>query len=90
MNRLVTEAVQAYVAHLTAQLDDELQETLRRLRAYADSPGAVDRDLAAFVEAEVGQADPLEATRVDRVHGLRRREPTEAERELAAIVGGLG
>ena len=61
MNRLAEDMIERELAAISLGLEDELEETLRRLRAL----GAVEikTSLEAWAAAE-GQADPITARRV--------------------------
>lgn len=62
MNQLVNEAVKAYVARRSAEVERDLEATLARLRAYRerdpDFEEAIER--VAKAEAQFGKDDPTE------------------------------
>lgn len=60
MNRLVTDAVSQYVRVRSKELELELEDTLERLRSYAERDPGYEDAIAAFVEAEACYEDPLE------------------------------
>ncbi len=86
MNRLVVDAVESYVQQLAVELDSELTDTLRRVRSYAESEENEERDLEAFVRAEVSLSgsDPAEGTVVS---APKSDTPSE---QLGRILAGLG
>jgi predicted DNA-binding protein len=62
LNRLVNEAVQAFVEKRTAEVESELQQMLVRVQAYRKLDPGFGRAIAAAVEAEArwGADDPVE------------------------------
>ena len=84
MNRLVADALELYLQNLAVELDADLSDTLRRVRAYADSESNVARDVDAFVEAELALEDPAEGS----IEGPR--QTSAVSRRLGSILAGLG
>ena len=84
MNKLVIEAIDAYVRRLAVQLDAELVDTLRRVSKYALSPECEELDLQAFVEAEATMHDPAEGTVVAEV------DASSVGKKVEQILAGLG
>lgn len=62
LNRLVNEAVQGFVGKRSIEVQNDLQETLDRLKAYRASDPKFERAIAEFIEAEasLGGEDPVE------------------------------
>ena len=61
-NRLVSEAVDGYLKTRLAEVEADLEETLRRLKAYRKTDSGFESDIAKFAEAEAVLAgeDPVE------------------------------
>ena len=61
-NRMVNEAVGAYLASRTAEVEAELETTLRRVKAYRSADPDYESAIAKFVgaEAELAGEDPAE------------------------------
>lgn len=61
-NRMVNEAVGAYLASRAAEVEADLEETLRRVKAYRSADPDYESAIATFVEAEAEFAgeDPAE------------------------------
>jgi predicted transcriptional regulator len=74
LNRLVNEAVDEYLDVQAASLEADLEETLRRVKAYRSSAPDFEGAIAKFAEAEAGHAaeDPVEG-RTTRAHGPAQR-----------------
>jgi predicted transcriptional regulator len=75
LNKLVNEAVDAYVERRTAEVELNLEETLQRVKAARKQDPKFTRAIAEFVEAEARHAkdDPVEG----RV--VRESEPGPAQ-----------
>jgi hypothetical protein len=58
-NRMVNEAVGAYVASRTAELEADLATTLHRVREYRSADPGFESAIAEFVRAEAGLAGEL-------------------------------
>ena len=61
MNRLAEGMIERELAAISLALEDELEDTLRRLRELR--PSDIEASLVAWAEAE-GQADPISAQMV--------------------------
>ncbi len=69
MNKLINEAITAFVGHRSRAVEKELESMVASLRAYRDSDSDDEKAIAAFAKAELTHADPVEgkaATRVSR------------------------
>lgn len=68
LNKLVNEAVDAYVERRTAEVEIDLEATLRRVKAARKRDPRFKRAIASFVAAEArhAKADPVEGTLVRR------------------------
>lgn len=62
MNRLVNEAVGDYLETRAASVEAELEETLRRVRAYREADPDFESAISTFADAEAKSAtdDPVE------------------------------
>ncbi len=62
LNRMVNEAVGEYLASRAAAVEADLEETLRRVRAYRKADPNFESAIARFAEAEAALAaeDPVE------------------------------
>ena len=68
LNHLANEAIRAFVARRTLEVENELESTLEDLRAYRKSDPDFERAIAAFVEAEMtAKHDPAEGRVVTKV-----------------------
>jgi hypothetical protein len=72
VNRLVTDAVKAYLDRHVPTAERDLEARLTKLRAYRQHDPDFDRAIAAFAEAEVHVDDPAEGSRVERTASVRR------------------
>ena len=74
LNRLVNEAVDEYLEGRAASLEADLEETLRRLKAYRSSEPDFEGAIARFADAEADHAaeDPVEG-RTTRAQGPAQR-----------------
>jgi len=63
-NQMVNEAVGEYLESRTAVVEADLQETLRRVRAFRESDPNFESAIAKFAEAEatLGEEDPVEGS----------------------------
>jgi predicted transcriptional regulator len=75
MNKLVNEAVAAYVSQRSIAVERELEAMVEALRAHRESDPNDERAIAAFAKAEVAHPDPLEGRIV------KPRRATGASRE---------
>src|SRR5450432_181836 len=66
MNKLVNEAITAFVSHRSRAVEQELEAMVASLRAYRTSDPDDEKAIAAFARAEVTHADPVEGKRVTR------------------------
>ena len=62
LNRLVNEAVAAFLQTRSAEVEADLEQVLKRLRAYRAKDPEFETAIAAFAEAEAkrGAGDPAE------------------------------
>ncbi len=62
LNRLVNEALQAFIEKRTAEVESDLQQILTRVRVYRRSDPKFEKAIAQFVDAEAAQGsdDPVE------------------------------
>lgn len=60
MNRLVNEAVKAYLGRRRREVERDLEASLASLRAYRQRDPDFEQAMAAFVEAEASVEDPVE------------------------------
>jgi predicted transcriptional regulator len=74
LNRLVNEAVDKYLDAQAASLEADLEDTLRRIKAYRNSDPDFDGAIARFAKAEADRAaeDPVEG-RTTRAQGPTQR-----------------
>jgi hypothetical protein len=81
-NRMVNEAVGAYLASQTVQVEAALEATLRRVREYRRADPKFESAMAEFAEAEVTLAgeDPAE--------GEAASPPGPAQRTLRNLIRG--
>ena len=63
MNHLLNDAVKSYLRR-TGEQERSLNENLERLRAYRKRDPEFKKAIAAFVEAELREADPVEGVPV--------------------------
>lgn len=68
MNKLVNEAITAFVGHRSRAVEKELEDMVASLRAYRTSDPDDEKAIAAFAKAETTttQADPVEGRVVKR------------------------
>ena len=87
VNKMVNEAVAAYIKKSTAQVEAEMGSVLTQLKAYrrADPTFQQDKDAFNSAEAEFGASDPMEGV---AYKVARRRSPvsrkTSAPKKKAA------
>ncbi|MGH7366013.1 MAG: hypothetical protein ACREK9_06335 [Candidatus Rokuibacteriota bacterium] len=60
MNRLVNEAVKAYLKRRSQEVERDLEASLASLRAHRKRDPDFEQAIAAFVEAEASMEDPVE------------------------------
>jgi hypothetical protein len=74
LNRLVNEAIDAYLDAHAASIEADLEETLRRVRAYRKSDPEFEAAIGKFAEAEAELAaeDPVEG-KTTRAQGPTQR-----------------
>ena len=74
VNRLVNEAVGEYLETRSASVEAELEETLRRIKAYRDADPNFESAIAKFADAEakLGTEDAIEG-RTTRAKGPTQR-----------------
>ncbi len=60
MNKLVNEAITAFVSHRSQTVERELEAMVASLRAYRASDPSDEKAIAAFAKAEVSHSDPVE------------------------------
>lgn len=67
MNQLVTEAVSIYVRQESKVVEQDLENTLKRIREYTKKDPNFEQAIAAFANAEVLHEDPVEGIPVSTV-----------------------
>ena len=68
LNTLANDALREYVVRRTLEVEDDLESTLRDLRAYRKSDPNFERAIAEFVEAEATvKHDPAEGRIVSQI-----------------------
>jgi hypothetical protein len=79
---MVNEAVGAYLASRTAEVEAELETTLRQVKAYRSADPDYESAIAKFVaaEAELAGEDPAE--------GETTPEPGPAQRMVRSLLRG--
>ncbi len=77
MNKLINEAITAFVGHRSRAVEKELEAMVASLRAYRDSDPDDEKAIAAFAKAELTHADPVEGKTPPR---LSRNTRTKAKR----------
>lgn len=82
LNRLVNEAVGEYLDARAATIEAELEETLRRVKAYRQADPDFESAISKFAEAEaeLGAEDPVEG------QSTRARGP--AQRLVRELIRG--
>ncbi len=78
LNRLVNEAVNEYLDVQAASLEANLEDTLRRIKAYRNSDSDFEVAIARFSDAEADRVaeDPVEG-RTTRAQGPAQRQVRE-------------
>jgi len=66
MNKLVNEAVTAYVSQRSIAVERELEAMVEALRAHRESDPNDEKAIAAFAKAELTHPDPFEGKIVTR------------------------
>lgn len=61
MTQLAVQALELYTRRLARLQEGRLTETLERIRQYSKDSSHLDKDLEAFVKAELELDDPLKA-----------------------------
>ena len=81
-NQMVNEAVGEYLDARTAAVTADLEETLRRVRAYRETDPSFESAIAKFAESEArhGARDPVE--------GTEDREARPAQRLVRQLIRG--
>ena len=81
-NQMVNEAVGEYLDARTAAVTADLEETLRRVRAYRETDPNFESAIAKFAESEArhGASDPVE--------GTEDREARPAQRMVRQLIRG--
>ncbi|HVC21751.1 MAG TPA: hypothetical protein VNE16_16885 [Vicinamibacterales bacterium] len=82
LNRLVNEAVNEYLEVHAATLQADLEETLRRVKAYRSADPEFERAIAKFAEAEAELAPE------DAVEGQTTRAQGPAQRLVRELIRG--
>ncbi len=72
VNQLITEAVRAYLARRSREVELDLEERLAKLRAYREADPDFEKAIDAFAEAEATLPDPVEGTVVGGAGPVRR------------------
>ena len=71
MNKLVNEAVRAYLDQRGRKAERDLEACLANLRAYRKRDPDFEQAIEAFAKAEVNAKDPIEGQPVDGARRLR-------------------
>ncbi len=79
MNQLVTEAVSRYVQQRSSEAEQDLENTLARLRKYTKKDPGYEQAIAAFADAEARYKDPLEGIPITTV--------TDTQAEIRELLG---
>jgi len=64
MNKLINEAITAFVGHRSRTVEKELEAMVASLRAYRNSDPDDEKAIAAFVKGEATHADSVEGKAV--------------------------
>ncbi len=67
MNQLVTEAVFRYVQQRSSEAEQDLENTLARIRKYTKKDPEYEQAIAAFADAETRYKDPLEGIPINTI-----------------------
>jgi predicted transcriptional regulator len=67
MNKIINEAITAFVGHRSRAVEKELEAMVASLRAYRDSDPGDEKAIAGFAKAELTHADPVEGKAAPRV-----------------------
>ena len=82
LNRLVNEAVNEYLDVQAASVEANLEDTLRRIKAYRNSDADFEDAIARFAEAEADRAAD------DSVEGRTTRAQGPAQRQVRELIRG--
>lgn len=82
LNRLVNEAVGEYLDTRSATVEAELEETLRRVKAYRRADADFESAISTFAEAEA------ESAAQDPVEGQTTRAKGPAQRLVRELIRG--
>jgi len=80
LNRLVNEAVGEYLDTRSATVEAELEETLRRVKAYRQADADFESAISKFADAESAAQDPVE--------GQTTRAKGPAQRLVRELIRG--
>ena len=72
MNKLINEAITAFVGHRSQAVEKELEGMVASLRAYRDADPEDEKAIAAFARAELTHSDPVEGKAASRVSRTAR------------------
>ena len=73
MNQLVNDAVRTYLARRTGEVERDLQASLARLQEYRRRDPDFTHAIAAYVQAEAGEKDPVEGRLAEDSGPVRKR-----------------
>lgn len=82
MNRMVNEAVQAYLEKRSAEVAAELSQTLARVQAWRRSDPGFEQAIDSLVDAEARHA------KADPVEGQAAKRAGPAQAEIQALLRG--
>ncbi len=79
MNQLVTDAVSNYVRQRSSEVERDMENTLARIRKYAEKDPGYEHAIAEFADAETRYQDPLE--------GIPDTTLTDTQAEIRELLG---
>jgi|SRR5215469_3546241 len=87
VNQLLIEAIKSYLEQ-KGRRESILEANLKTLREYRRKDPGFGRAMAAFVEAEASQKDPLEGEPVESDTENRSQPIGELQNKLREVIGG--
>ena len=87
INQLLIEAIRSYLGQ-KGRKERTLEANLKALREYRRKDPGFRRAIAAFVEAEASQKDPLEGEPVDSDTDHASQPRGELQSKLREVIGG--
>lgn len=87
INQLLIEAIRSYLGQ-KGRRERTLEANLKTLRGYRRKDAAFKRAIAAFVEAEASQKDPLEGEPVESNSKHPSQPIGELQSKLREVIGG--